>query len=171
MIDGNDIRIMRHSQIVGELYRKLGFPNWRAAMRSLRTHRLTPGEYTTLIEKLRQQLAREEVIPDGQEQDADEEDAHEGRQEGLLIARLGGRVRPKPGTPHYTTEERMWTQYRRTAIAEMRPYIPGEDLAKISVSKEDHPQDGGMIARNPDNHDDQWYVNGAYFAKHFEPIA
>jgi len=63
-----------------------------------------------------------------------------------------------------------WTTYRRTAIANMRPDIPGEDLSGVSVSKEDHPHTGGMIARNPDNHDDQWYVNGEYFAKNFEPI-
>jgi len=41
------------------------------------------------------------VISNGQGKDADEEDAHERRQEGLLIARLGGRVRPQPGTPHH----------------------------------------------------------------------
>lgn len=60
-------------------------------------------------------------------------------------------------------------KYRRTNIAEMRPYVPGEDLSQISVSKEDDPEtDRGMIARNPDNHADQWYVARAYFEKNFE---
>jgi hypothetical protein len=52
----------------------------------------------------------------------------------------------------------------------MRPYEPGEELSSISVSKEDHPKAGGMIARNPANHADQWYINPEYFAKNFEVI-
>lgn len=47
----------------------------------------------------------------------------------------------------------------------MRPYIPGESLDGVSVSAEDTPELGGMIARNPDNHEDQWYVNHDYFEK------
>lgn len=63
-------------------------------------------------------------------------------------------------------------QYRRTNVAEMRPYIKGESLAGISVSPEDkHPEDDmGMIARNPKNHKDQWYVNRQYFEDNFEPL-
>ena len=61
-------------------------------------------------------------------------------------------------------------KYRRTNIAEMRPYVPGEDLTDISVSKEDDPEtDCGMVARNPKNHADQWYVARAYFEDNFEP--
>ena len=67
--------------------------------------------------------------------------------------------------------ESEFKQYRRTNIAEMRHYIKGEDLTDVSVSKEDDPEsDGGMIARNPDNHKDQWYVAKAYFDKNFEPF-
>ena len=58
-----------------------------------------------------------------------------------------------------------WQQYRRKELWEMRPYIPGEDMASISVSKEDVPKFGGMIARNPENHADQWYVAKTYFEK------
>lgn len=58
--------------------------------------------------------------------------------------------------------------YRRKGHAEMRPYIPGEDLHGVSVSKEDAPREGGMIARNPANHADQWYVAQDYFEKNFE---
>lgn len=57
-----------------------------------------------------------------------------------------------------------WKKYQRRGYTEMRPYILGEDLTGISVSKEnDPPNDMGMVARNPKNHDDQWYVARKYF--------
>jgi hypothetical protein len=66
-------------------------------------------------------------------------------------------------------------KFRRTQIAEMRPYRVGEELpARVSVSAPDReagsPKIGDMIARNPANHDDQWLVAAAYFAANFEPI-
>jgi hypothetical protein len=68
-----------------------------------------------------------------------------------------------------------WTKYRRTAIAEMRPYTKGEKLdPKVSVSAADKsagsPKEGDMIARNPKNHEDMWLVAKAYFADNFERI-
>lgn len=73
---------------------------------------------------------------------------------------------------HYWQDQKeeyaMWSTYRRRGLAEMRPYVPGEDLTGISVNKEDTPAAGGMVARNPDKHNDQWYVAAAYFEKHFE---
>jgi hypothetical protein len=63
----------------------------------------------------------------------------------------------------------LWNQYRKRGLAEMRPYVPGENLAGISVSDADQPGEGGMIARNPANHADQWYVAAEYFRKNFEP--
>lgn len=65
-------------------------------------------------------------------------------------------------------------KYRRKQIAELRPYVQGEDLTeKVSVSLEDHnagsPKEGDMIARNPKNHNDQWLVAAQYFADNFEP--
>jgi len=73
-------------------------------------------------------------------------------------------------------------KYRRTNIAEMRSAKP-EDFAaynNISVSKEDTHEVGtlmtgkilsaGMIARNPKNHKDQWYVARKYFEDNFEPV-
>lgn len=63
-----------------------------------------------------------------------------------------------------------WQQYRRKGLAEMRPYVKGEDLTGISVSDVDDPEtDMGMIARNPKNHTDQWYVARQYFEDNFEP--
>ncbi len=62
-----------------------------------------------------------------------------------------------------------WRPYKRKGVAQMRPYIKGEDLSKVSVSAVDNPEtDMGMIARNPVNHDDQWYVARKYFEDNFE---
>lgn len=66
-------------------------------------------------------------------------------------------------------------QYRRTAIAEMRPYVVGEELPQnVSISEADRlngsPKKGDMIARNPKNHDDMWLVASSYFRDNFEDI-
>ena len=72
-------------------------------------------------------------------------------------------------------------KYRRTQIAEMRPVTTEEiehglkgDSIVISVSQVDldngSPKEGDMIARNPDNHADQWLVAKEYFEKNFEPM-
>jgi hypothetical protein len=58
-----------------------------------------------------------------------------------------------------------WKRYRLSVIWEMRPYVPGEPLDGISVSKTDTPEEGGMIARDMENHNDQWYVAKAFFEK------
>ena len=64
-----------------------------------------------------------------------------------------------------------YKEYRRKGLSELRSYIKGEDLTNISVSKEDNPEtDMGMIARNPNNLDDMWYVNRDYFEKNMELI-
>ena len=69
-----------------------------------------------------------------------------------------------------------FTQYQRTQIAELRPYIPGETLdPRVSISPADieggSPRPDDMIARNPKNHADQWLVAADYFAANFEPLA
>ena len=61
-------------------------------------------------------------------------------------------------------------QFKRKGLSEMRPYVKGEDLSTISVSPEDDPEnDMGMVARNPTNHADQWYVARKYFDENLEP--
>ena len=66
----------------------------------------------------------------------------------------------------------MWEQYRRTGLSQMRPYVLGEDLTNISVNKEDDPEnDMGMVARNPKNHADQWYVARKYFNDNLEKVS
>lgn len=66
-------------------------------------------------------------------------------------------------------------RYRRKQIGEYRPYMPGEDLAGISVGEDDKkngsPKAGDMIGRDPNNHKDQWLVNAGYFEKQgFEEV-
>ena len=66
-----------------------------------------------------------------------------------------------------------FTKYRRSQIAELRPWGNGDDMSRVSVSAPDReagsPKIGDMIARNPKNHDDQWLVAAQYFADNFEP--
>lgn len=68
-----------------------------------------------------------------------------------------------------------FTQYRRKQIAELRPWVDGDDMSRISVSLPDKeagsPVAGDMIARNPKNHEDQWLVAAQYFADNFEPVS
>ena len=59
--------------------------------------------------------------------------------------------------------------YREKALQPMRPYAPGEDLAGVSVSAEDTPELGGMIAVNPSNPADKWYVAKAFFEANYAP--
>lgn len=66
-----------------------------------------------------------------------------------------------------------WNKYeRKAALAEMRPYQPGEDLTGVSVGDDDRkskgcPKVGDMIARDPSNHADKWLVNAEYFEAKF----
>ena len=62
--------------------------------------------------------------------------------------------------------------YTKKSIQPMRPYEPGEDLQAqgISVWEGDTPELGGMIAINPDNPSDQWYVAKDFFEKNYEPV-
>jgi len=61
-------------------------------------------------------------------------------------------------------------KYMRKGLSEMRPYVQGEDISHVSVADVDTPSVGGMIARNPKNHDDQWYVAAEYFADNLTEI-
>lgn len=70
-------------------------------------------------------------------------------------------------------EEMIFKQYVRVGVAEMRPYAQGEKLdGRVSISKEDRdagsPKKGDMIARNPNNFNDQWLVSAKYFDDNFE---
>ena len=64
--------------------------------------------------------------------------------------------------------------FRRKSIAQLRPYVAGEDMSKVSISGEDKmngsPMPGDWIARNPASHADQWLVAAAYFRENFEAV-
>lgn len=70
-------------------------------------------------------------------------------------------------------------QYRRSAIAELRPVTEAErngcieSNISVSVTDSDNgsPRHGDMVARNPQNHNDQWLVAATYFKENFEEIA
>lgn len=57
--------------------------------------------------------------------------------------------------------------YRKKNAQPMRPYIPGEDLSGISVSAEDIPKLGGMVAINVTNPKDMWYVQKEFFESNY----
>lgn len=62
-----------------------------------------------------------------------------------------------------------YKDYRKKNVQPMRPYVPGEDMAGVSVSAEDTPEEGGMIACNPANTSDKWYVAKDFFAANYIP--
>lgn len=74
-----------------------------------------------------------------------------------------------------------WKHYRRAGEIEARHWDAEDEYAfvngdtgRISISPADretgkvHGLHGGMVARNPDNHDDQWYIAPDFFAKHYK---
>lgn len=75
-----------------------------------------------------------------------------------------------------------YKEYRKKSTQMMRPYIPGERLVGISVSKGDIAEiydliDGtlssnqaGMIAFNKDNPSDRWYVSFKFFTDNYEEV-
>ncbi len=58
-------------------------------------------------------------------------------------------------------------EYRKKTTQAMRPYIAGEDLTGVSVSEEDTPEVGGMIAIGVDNNA-KWYVSKRFFNLNYE---
>lgn len=65
---------------------------------------------------------------------------------------------------------KLWKRYQRKGFVEAIPYQPGMDLSDVSVSLEDTPEVGGMIARNPSNHKDKWYINKSFFAVSYSQV-
>lgn len=73
-------------------------------------------------------------------------------------------------------------KYKRKGLSEMiavKEFIEnGGDMTKVSVSAPDQnlavslPSefDKGFIARNPDNHEDMWYVAADYHEKNLEEV-
>jgi hypothetical protein len=73
-----------------------------------------------------------------------------------------------------------WATYQRLGSIEARPWTAEDEYnfvrgntGRISISPADRENGvlvGGMVARNPTNHDDQWYVAPQYFSKHYSTI-
>lgn len=91
--------------------------------------------------------------------------------------------------------ESQFKQYKRIKIAELRPVTHAEcrgfhqspttkgflmkpvlmsDGVEVSISAEDRkngsPKIGDMIARNPENHEDQWLITEDYFKENFAEL-
>jgi len=60
--------------------------------------------------------------------------------------------------------------YRKNTVQPMRPYIPGEDLTGVAVCQTNTPSLGGMIAVNPQNLVDKWYVSKDFFINNYTEV-
>lgn len=60
-----------------------------------------------------------------------------------------------------------WTKFWKKGPAEARPYVEGEPLTHVTCQQP--PMPGDWIARDPNNHDDQWLLTKAYFEAYYEP--
>ncbi len=67
--------------------------------------------------------------------------------------------------------------YKRKGSVEARPWTQEDESRwregsrQVSISAPDailQTRVGGMVARNPDNHLDQWYINAGFFEKNYE---
>ena len=62
--------------------------------------------------------------------------------------------------------------YRKKSLQPARPYVEGEDMSGISVSDSDQPpQVGGMIANNPQDPEDQWFIAEQFFTDNYVEVA
>lgn len=63
-------------------------------------------------------------------------------------------------------------EYQNIQNKEIRPYVKGEDLTGISVTEGIDPvKDKGYIARDPNNHEDQWYITKKFFKENFQEVS
>lgn len=74
-----------------------------------------------------------------------------------------------------------WCTYQRIGSIEARPWSTEDEYEfqcgigprRVSISPADretgkvHGLHGGMVARNPANHEDQWYIAPEFFVKHY----
>lgn len=60
--------------------------------------------------------------------------------------------------------------YRKKNNQLLRPYVEGEDMSDIPVAAVDVPEVGGMIAINPNDINDMWYVSKTFFEDNYELI-
>lgn len=62
-------------------------------------------------------------------------------------------------------------EYQNIQTKEIRPYVKGEDLTGISITEGINPEkDKCYIARDPNNHEDQWYITKKFFKENFAEV-
>ena len=87
---------------------------------------------------------------------------------GQLRCTLCGVIKERLlSTTSASTAHLAFSNYRKKDVQPMRPYVPGEDMTNVSIALGMVPAVGGMIAVNPRNPLDVWYVDPAYFAANY----
>jgi len=61
----------------------------------------------------------------------------------------------------------MYKNYRKKSVQPMRPYVEGENLTGVSISGTEVPGPGGMVAYNPKDPEDKWYVSKDFFLENY----
>lgn len=62
-------------------------------------------------------------------------------------------------------------KHQKKALTELRSYEHGEDMTGITVSEQDaqlETLDGGYIAKDPNDHNNQWYVSKSFYDANYE---
>jgi len=59
-------------------------------------------------------------------------------------------------------------EYRKKGTTPMIPWSPYVSMLGVSVWEGDTPELGGMIASNPSDPFDMWYVSKSYFEENYE---
>ena len=77
---------------------------------------------------------------------------------------------PINGFFNLTFEENNMKNYRKTQVQPMRHYFVGEDMTGISIAEGDTPEAGGMVAVNPKDKTDRWYVAKQFFEDNYELV-
>ena len=60
--------------------------------------------------------------------------------------------------------------YRKVTQQHMRPYEQDEDMTNIAVDEMVIPRLGGMIAIDPSNLSDRWYVTPEFFEANYKEV-
>jgi hypothetical protein len=58
--------------------------------------------------------------------------------------------------------------YRKKKVQAMYPWTPDTDMTGVSVNHVDVLEEGGMIALNPADNRDRWYVSKQFFSENYE---
>ena len=69
-----------------------------------------------------------------------------------------------------STDLSKYKTYRKVGEQLMRPYVSNEDMKNISIAITDTPEVGRMIAINPKDVKDSWYVAKTFFEDNYELV-